>query len=320
MLSQGVRAVHDELPVWPDGLLCPGWVSELDEGLLGVGFDSGWIVRVGVGDPIGLVRQRGSVRVQLTVLGGVPLVQVGVWPLVPWRPLSVVEEFFGRARSDEVEVVVESAQLLADATFAGFGPPMWRAPQRIAEAEAGGAVLSQELGPRPGQDYFALSGPMPYEVFDSKDLGRVGDAMARAETCQGGRDVVVGRSSSRKAGSFFYGGDAHVIVNRVLLDVFTELVPDLHFCEFFSDGEAFYVVVANNAHAGDLVDRVRSRTMMRRAAHGYLVLDPRQIGRPSPGDRGHLFDTPPFVVDAKAKAEIERVAPDVTFEPIWDPR
>lgn len=319
-LQEGNRAIHPANPVWPSDLDRPSWLSELDAGLKEAGFDSGWTVKIGDDHSIGVVRQRGPLRIQLTVLDGEPRVQLAVWPTTPWRPLSVIAKFFGRDESLDTDEVIKTAQQFADAAFAALEVPQWAEPQRRSASEPAASSKDPVLGPRADQDYLTVSGPMPFRSFEVEDLPEISDRMHNADTSLGGPEVQVRRNGQRPVpASLSYSGSEY-FVSASLRPLLMKLVPDMTFFEFSSDGELFYVATPTASSDGDMVDYSRSRLAPFGPAVGGLVIDPLQTGRPSlPDTSGQLInDRGQWRVDREGARQLAAIASDLNFDPIWN--
>ncbi len=307
--AQGSRAVHDDHPMWPDTVNAPDWLVDLDVALAGAGFDSGWTVSIAGVEPIGIVRQRGPLRIQLTVLDDEPLIQLAVWPLEAWLPIGVVAESLERQSPSEVDGVIDiGEEFCADA----FAHPISRWSQRRRELAAQTSDVPK--GPRPGQKYFRPQIPTPDLSFKPEDLVQVFEGMRLAATCRGGPGVQV-RSSGRKPAPMSYNGSSYYI-SQPVRELVDSLVPDVYYFEFSVDGDPYFIPTLNGCSGGDKIDYSRSRMIqsLGRPEDGGLVLDPRKLMR-SIGPGTLVNQASSWLLDEASAEQFNKLG--IASTPVW---
>ena len=319
--AEGNKALHDDSPVWPSGLVCPAWMTELDELLVAEGFGSGWLVGVGPEYLVGVVRQRGPLRVQLSVYGGEVLVQFAVWPHCSWRPLDTAAMLVG-ATDDDPEVVgaagvLEIGEQFCDTVFSGESWP-GNLKFRTEAAQARGPV-GLVSGPLFGHDFYRLGIGMP---FANEWMDWEADAQTAAS-------LVKGRPETALGGSFHSvelrakGRDVSKIpsfmqmfghfVDTEMRGVVERFAPDASFFEFDLGGRPFFEVLLPRSSWCSVTDVVRSRFTTIGVIDLGRVVDPRQLGRP-----GHLVkDGLDWICDDGFRGVAEPVS-GVEFEVTWD--
>lgn len=309
--AQGSRAFHDDQPAWPDSVDAPGWLAELDLGLVEAGFDSGWTVKVGGVEPIGVVRQRGPLRVQLTVLDGEPLVQIALWPRKAWLPLAVIAERLGFDAPSDTTGVIELGEHFCELIFAtGSALFQWTNEDRL---DAARTSPNWEAGPYPHQAYSQLVMPAPYRFFNTDDLGAATKSMRWLSTWLGGPGNRV-RCTKTPLASVSTSGSGYFYVTQQVRDLVQVLIPEARFFEFSADGVPCFVPIFDGSRFGNPTDYARSvMALPFRAAEGRFVVDPRQLERPN--DLGTLINYKGWVVDSDAAERFAELG--VKSTPTW---
>lgn len=316
--SEGDRALHGPAPAWPTAVDAPGWMQELDYLLIEQGFDSGWTLNAGPEWPIGVVRQRGPLRLQLSVFDNEPLVNVAVWPRRSWTSMPhVANHFGGDADPFDPETMLSLAEQMCDGIFAGHDtvPHEQRYRVEIGHPDSGG----KGTGPGGLFEYYLVSGALTDRWFELPDYDQVTTAAYHPDTYQGGPQfqgkLKRGKDLDQIPPVIRDYGSSHSWTED-MLPVLAKVAPDATLFEFNVDGIRFFRSQFARSAGSPAALRERSTGDYRvRPAQGGMVVDPRSAGRP-----GHLAsDGGSPIGDLQAIKTLAEAAPKTELYPTWDP-
>lgn len=308
--SLGEVAADPGAPDWPVDVPSPDQLSRLDEGLLSAGYNTGWIVRDAEQAPIGVVRQHGPTRVQLTVYNGTPVVQIASWPNDSWRPLHLLSETYGLP-IDTVSDVLDLATRFTDRSFACSPQPKWAATNIAAFHSQ--LHPEPDTGPGPGEIHYVIDQRHPSDYLDPHGWAHVNTLKRNVDTWHDHPDVArVGRKRippimATDAVSKFFNPEA--------VDACRPLAVDTDWFGFTVEGGLFGAPLVPGVARGNPIDYARSVTARFRSVPGGIVIHPLQIMRPGQ----LLFDGSQIIVDAAGAEHLNTQLPKLTLRPAWDP-
>ncbi len=319
--SRGPVSSEQEMPVLPKKLNSSRWLKELDDLLIGADFTSGWLVEGDSSrDVIGVVRQKGPLRIQSTIWDSVPLVQVAVWPLSSWVPIDLWSDLFRQPRIDihsDASSILKLAERCSDYVFSTQHFPNTRRKWRIDYFNEL-SETSLGLGPSGERIHYQLRGPGSSHWIDMEQFEDIYNERMIKEDVVGGPDYTCDASKGLNVDDIpatFLLSNRHYCADTTGKKIIEQFAPDASWFEFNVEGRPFFECRLQRSSIVNVTDPKRSKVDSRgKTLSRQLAVDPRQMGRP-----GHVVQPSTlWVCDERFKDEYQNHANDLQFEATWN--